>query len=96
MTISYYRTDWRQANGVKYPDYNELVDVTIDTQRRLLRAKEVWPKGSRTGATHETYEMIFSEKWDRIEGGYALEYFKDGSMNSTLFGTGPSQMDYVM
>jgi len=39
--------------------------------------------------------MIFSDKWDRIEGGSALEYYKDGSMNSTLFGTGPGQLDYV-
>jgi hypothetical protein len=62
--------------------------VKIDEKRRMITGIERWPNGSRTGAIAEQYEMIFSKKWDRIEGGYRRERFEDGSVQTFLFGSG--------
>jgi len=39
--------------------------------------------------------MLFSVKWDRIEHGTAIEFMKDGTTKTTLFGVGPLALDYV-
>ena len=94
-SIHYYRTDFRQKDGSKYPDYNDLINAKYYPYERKFTATELWPQGSRSGAVKEDYVMIFSEKWDRVEGGQSTDYFKDESLKTQLFGTGFGQLDYV-
>ena len=61
---------WQMDNGQKLPDKKYFSEYSYDAATRIFRGTILWNPATVGGTDKLVYEMVFSEDFMNIQGGY--------------------------